>query len=60
MIDLYKKNKCNVCRVSIPDDELFCEKCKKLPYYPEKYVTPEEKYNGIIEDRTEHYDMDDD
>ena len=60
MKDLYKKNKCNVCRVSIPDKDLFCEKCNKLPYHHDKYVTPEERLTVIIEDNSDSYNMDDD
>jgi len=60
MKDLYKKNRCNVCRVSIPDKDLFCEKCNKLPYYPDKYLSSEERLTATIEDNSEFYTMDDD
>jgi hypothetical protein len=55
-----KNNKCNVCRVIIADRDIFCEVCDKLPYYPDKYVSSEERLLGITEDNSEFYTMDDD
>ena len=53
-------NLCNVCEALIPDQEVFCEKCKVSPYYLEKYYTKQERLYGVIEDSSEYYDMDDD
>lgn len=55
-----KNNKCNVCRVIIPDQDVFCEICKDLPYYPDKYLSSDERLLGITENNTQFYSMDDD